>query len=574
MKKIFITFVFLSFAAVLSLYAPPVHANPALEGWRKGILIQSQYPTDFSSTNFQQSINNAAADGVNHVSLIVQLHQSSVSSSDVRTMDSTPTDQSLTDGINYIRGKGMQASVNVHVDPNDRQWRAMINPSDRPAWFANYGQQLNHYADIAQSTGAEEVVIGTEMSNLTNPSVHSGNTAGWVNLIQSVRERYQGSMTYSAQHGGNMEDYRTLEFWQYLDEIGISAYYSMGDRSSSVADMQNRWRQIDENELSGLARTYNKPIVFIEAGYVSGDNGLSDPGAAYSNPGPVNLTLQADAYKALLSYWSNSSYLRGVSFWDWSSNPSAGGQNDAGYTPQNKPAEQVMKQWFTGGGTPANSAPATYTANVSSGTAITTNSSTLTTVAVAASQTISNTLVDLEIYDTNGQKVAQRYYENQNLTSSGSQYQIQWTPPRDGQYVVKTGVFTANWQSNLYWDDNVGVLTAKSAQTPPAPTPSPSPSSQLSIWWPSNGSSVQGVQPFKAALDGADPAQYSMFWKVGDGQLNAMPTSYDGPPHKEADVDLSGWTWQSNGQYVITFVAKNNAGNVIAQKSSTITITH
>ncbi len=230
------------------------------------------------------------------------------------------------------------------------------------------------------------------------------------------------------------------------------------------------------------------------------------------------------------------------------------------------------------GGRRRNSAPATYTANVSSGTAITTNSSSVTTVAVAASQPISNTLVDLEIYDTNGQKVSQRYYENQNLTASGNQYQIQWTPPRDGQYVVKTGVFTTNWQSNLYWNDNVGALIAKSAQAPPAstptPTPSPSPSSQLSIWWPSNGSSVRGVQPFKAVLDGVDPASYNIFWRVGDDQLNVMPTSYNGPVHKETDVDLSGWTWQSNGQYVITFVAKYNTGNVIAQKSSTITITH
>ena len=44
--------------------------------------------------------------------------------------------------------------------------------------------------------------------------------------------------------------------------------------------------------------------------------------------------------------------------------------------------------------------------------------------------------------------------------------------------------------------------------------------------------------------------------------------------HKEAQVDLSGWNWQPNNQYVINFVAKDSSGNVLGQKAVTITVKH
>ena len=39
-----------------------------------------------------------------------------------------------------------------------------------------------------------------------------------------------------------------------------------------------------------------------------------------------------------------------------------------------------------------------------------------------------------------------------------------------------------------------------------------------------------------------------------------------------AAVDVSGWNWNGNGPYVVNFVAKNSAGQVVAQKAVTIYI--
>jgi hypothetical protein len=571
-------------ASALTFSAVPVHADANLTGWQKGILVQPDSSTDYSSINFQQSMRNAAADGVNYVTLVIPLMQSNIYSSDVSDSGATPTNQSLISGIQYIHSLGMHVALSLHDDPNDGQWRAMINPTDRTTWFANYGQILDQYADIAQANNVEEIVIATEMSSLTIPSYSTQNTPGWINMIHNVRTQYSGLLTYGAEHGGYMADDTELGFWSYLDEIGISAYYSMGDSSSTVDNMESDWAQVDASELKGLAAEYNKPMIFIEAGYVSGDNSLGDPGSAYLDPGNVNLAIQANAYQALLSYWSNSTYMKGVSFWDWSPDPNAGGSNDDNYTPQNKPAEQVMKQWFTGGGTANSNQPSAYSITPGSTDAVNTNSSTTSTVEVSSSQPLYDTIIDVEVYNSSGTQVAQNFYQNQNLASTPTPYQITWTPPQNGQYSLKAGIFKANWQSSIDWDNSVATLTSNTAApvvTVPTPTqpvssnPSPAPtnSSSIDIWWPSNGSSVSGVQPFKALIDGVDQNSYKMYWQVDGGQLNRMSVNDSGGAHQEADVDLSGWNWHGNGgQYVINFVAEDLNGNIIAQKSTTIII--
>jgi len=89
------------------------------------------------------------------------------------------------------------------------------------------------------------------------------------------------------------------------------------------------------------------------------------------------------------------------------------------------------------------------------------------------------------------------------------------------------------------------------------------------VWWPTDGAHVVGTQPFKAMVVGLDVNTYDMFWQVDGGGLNAMYNSSADYPHKEAMVDLSGWSWKGSGPYTLTFVAKQN-GNVVAQSNVTI----
>jgi endoglucanase len=100
-------------------------------------------------------------------------------------------------------------------------------------------------------------------------------------------------------------------------------------------------------------------------------------------------------------------------------------------------------------------------------------------------------------------------------------------------------------------------------------TPQEVRASDVNVWWPTNGAHMVGTQPFKAMIAGMDVSQYTMYWQVGDGQLNQMDNNYTDYQHKEASVDLSGWTWHGSGPYVVTFIAKQN-GQMVAQQQETI----
>jgi hypothetical protein len=65
-------------------------------------------------------------------------------------------------------------------------------------------------------------------------------------------------------------------------------------------------------------------------------------------------------------------------------------------------------------------------------------------------------LVDVEIYDPNGQRVFQTFFDNQTL-AAGQRWtrNITWTVPAvPGVYTVKLGVFGPGTWSPLYqWND-------------------------------------------------------------------------------------------------------------------------
>ena len=88
----------------------------------------------------------------------------------------------------------------------------------------------------------------------------------------------------------------------------------------------------------------------------------------------------------------------------------------------------------------------------------------------------------------------------------------------------------------------------------------------IQIWWPTNGTHLNGTQPLKALVEGVDPSAYEMFWQVDGGTWNWMDVSLNGSPHRETSIDFSGWNWHGSGPYTITFIARQQ-GRVIAQQS-------
>ena len=638
---------------ICAFISPAIFADAKVVDWQKSATVIPTSPTDFGGDLFKQSLSNLRSNHADFVTLIVPWYQSNNTTAAMGPGPLTPTDATLTSAINYAHSIGLKVNLKPHQYVGSAAgWRANLNPPDKATWFKNYESMLAHYANIAQKNNVEQITIGTELINMTSPSIDSVNTSRWQQIISNLRKIYSGKLTYSANWGesGWHDEKNNIEFWDQLDSIGISAYFYLTDNTQyTMQDLQAKWDHWNNTHIKPLAQKHNKPIIFTEVGYRSIDGALQAP-PRWQSTGPSDEQEQADGYEALLSYWDNYPYVQGIHWWDWNSNPNGGGSGTTSYTPQNKLAESVMAKWY-GGGAPIGSKLHFSTI------AILQNPSPKTGETVTIIPKIKNTgsiqaniTVNFEIYNSKNQQVFQKFFENEAINAGEEKsYLVQWAPSSPDSYKLKAGVFSGDWSTLYYWGDNVlnfsvaqadttpisigsrvqviGVnqflniraapsttssiigtqpkgslgtvidgpstsngttfwrvnydqgadgwsnrnfLTVVSTPSPtPTPTPTPPADAQVEIWWPTDGATVSGTQPFKAMVSNTQVENYEMFWQVDGGGLNYMRNEYADYPHKESWVDLSGWNWHGSGPYTINFVAKQD-GRIILQKSISI----
>lgn len=571
--------VFLSFprvivAAVLCISlvgtqaAFAVPARAAVADWMRGANVLPRSSSDFSSSSFQQSMRNLKATGATSVALIVPYYQSNIYSNDIGPGYNTPTDASLISAIQYAHSIGLSVMLKVHLDPYDGSWRAHINSSDRGAWFANYGDRLVHLAAIASEQRVELFSLGTELVSMASSQINPTNTQNWRSLIQRVRAVYGGPLTYGANSTNNNTDTfqnekRYIDFWSSLDYAGLSVYYTISTGDNSVASLMSSWDYWNKNDLQAFAQTIGKPLLFSEVGYRSVSGAHYAPWD-WGRGGSVDLTEQANDYEALFQYWNAYGYLRGVYLWDWNTDPNAGGSNSTDYTPQHKPAEQVMRQWFTSAPPPQppSSAPTFRDSTSLSPSQVNVGSPATITVNVqGVSGTLANGIVDIEVYDAAQQRVMQKFISGQSFSSGVSQsYTASWTPSAAGTFRVTVGVFNGDWSNNYYWNnESISVTVGNTAP--------PQSGGATEVWWPTDGAHVTGVQPLKAIVQNMDLTQYTMFWSVDGGGRVTMYNSPEGYPHKEAYIDYTNWNWRGAGPYTITLTSTNQSGDIISQRS-------
>jgi hypothetical protein len=325
----------------------PVGANIA--DWQKSASFVPNNPSDFSSENLKTSLKNFHTVGGNYATLIIPLYQDNINSTNIYAGWNTPTETALTDAINYAHSLGFQISIKIHLETQDGTWRAQINPADRTSWFNSYGSWLKKFATVAQTHHAEQFVMGAELYHMTSSKENPTNTTNWQKMITDVRTLYSGSLTYSAQRNDNfgMNELDDIGFWENLDYIGLSAYYPLAaDKSNpTVDDYVNSWSSYAGNYIFPRINQLKKPLIITEVGYRS-TNGTHREPWDFDHQNGVNQQEQADLYQAFFQYWGQQKDMHGVSFWDWSTNPKAGGTSDTGYTPQNKEAQHIIAQWF------------------------------------------------------------------------------------------------------------------------------------------------------------------------------------------------------------------------------------
>ncbi len=596
---------------MLSLSIPTAPAHAALSDWQRGASIQPFSTTDIGTDDAKRAMDSLKATGANYVTLIIPYYQNNRQSTGMYPSWNTPTDTALITAIDYAHLIGLKVMIKPHLETDYIEWRGNIDPApqDRPAWYESYAQMLEHYGRIAQAHHVEDFCIGTELLRMANPMYNQDNTAQWKKLIARTRAVYSGKVTYSANWYGELE---YNQFWGDLDYIGVSAYYDLYHaQNNSVAELEKSWDGWRSGVLEPMQKKYGKDIVFTELGYRSIDRAYRDPWD-WSRDAGYNETDQANSYAALFDYWNRYPWMKGVQLWRWAIYPPGANSGDKDYTPQNKQAQSVMTQYWGGAGNttpppppppsgtttpptnnpppPADSTPVQGATWATSASLIPTTPSSGSNVSVTAvikntsAKDVPNAIIDFEIYNPSSQQVYQKYFENQ-FVGGGDQksFNINWTAGTNGNYILKIGIFNGNWSYNYYWGDDVKIIPVGGSTSPPPPPPSgtttpptnnppPPTESSLEIWWPGDGVTVQGVQPFKAMLTNRDISTYKMYWQVDGDRLNEMGDSSQDYPHKESLVDLTGWNWKQTGPYGINFVAKDTGGAVLKQKGINITI--
>jgi hypothetical protein len=246
--------------------------------------------------------------------------------------------------VRYARTYGLKVMIKPHVWVEGQGWAGdfkLEKEEDWKRWEQHYTQYITEYARLARSTGAQMLCIGTEYRQAVKR-----RPKFWRELIRQVRAIYPGKLTYAA----NWDEYKSVEFWNQLDFIGIDAYFPISESTTpTVAELQDAWKQ-DMNQIASFARQHGKPVLFTEYGYRSVDKTAGKQWElpdSWESKAPVNLSAQTHAYEALfLTFW-HQPWFAGGFVWKWYHHGSeAGGTDNHDYTPQRKPAEQVIRRYY------------------------------------------------------------------------------------------------------------------------------------------------------------------------------------------------------------------------------------
>lgn len=252
------------------------------------------------------------------------------------------------EGVTHVLRAGKEKGMTVLLKPQiwvRRGWPGEIKPGsahDEDRFFNEYGRWMLHYALIAEENQVPILSIGCELARLTH-----GYRARWESLIRDLRAVYRGKLVYSANWGEEVEQ---VDFWPLLDYIGVDFYYPLSTEDSPSDESLRRGIGQALARLHALAKRERKPVLLTEIGYASTRSPWKSPHSSdrylVDEPSPE---AQARLYDlAFTAIAEQTSWIRGMYWWKWPSDPDRGGLVDFGFTPKGKPAEEVVRRWYRG----------------------------------------------------------------------------------------------------------------------------------------------------------------------------------------------------------------------------------
>lgn len=328
-----------------SVPAPTSLSGPAGPSFQKGFCFAHegyQIYDGYISRKADAALQRLAEMGTNSVSLtpftFVRDGNRPAAFPFVRSPGSE-TDESVIHAAFTARKEGMAIMLKPHIWLG-RSWPGEIemhSAADWQSFFKEYQRWITHYALMAEIYGWEYLCIGVELSKAT-----VGHEAEWRRMIAAIRKLYHGKLTYAANWG---KEFENIAFWDALDFIGINCYYPLSDKDTPSDQQLKEGMEQVANRIATVAARFHRPVVFTEIGFTSTAQPWKQPHESRGRR-KVDLEDQARCYRAAVEVLQNCSWMAGIYWWKWPSFLDYGGPQDSDFTPNGKPAEAIVRDWY------------------------------------------------------------------------------------------------------------------------------------------------------------------------------------------------------------------------------------
>lgn len=293
----------------------------------------------------QAHVNPVKKVHANYVALMPFGSIKSITSPEIRFNSNRQWFGETEKGIKQYAGQFKKNQIAILLKPQLWVWQGeytgfimMNSEDDWQKLEAAYERFILYYATIAEELHVAAFCIGTELEKFV-----VNRPKYWQKLIQKVKKNYKGKLTYAA----NWDEFKRVSFWKELDYIGIDAYFPLTDKKNpTVQDFELGWKP-HKKEIIRIQKQFNTPILFTEFGYRSVNFTGKEPWDSNRVAGEVNLQAQVNGLQAIYNQFWKEDWFAGGFVWKWFHKYNEVGGNDNNrFTPQNKPAEVLIKQLY------------------------------------------------------------------------------------------------------------------------------------------------------------------------------------------------------------------------------------
>ena len=242
--------------------------------------------------------------GANSVAINYPFYMSSPTADKVSTGSGTPSPQQLEIAVQTARHYHLRVTLRPLLDEQSfgtNSWRGTLDPTSRSEWFKSYYKLLRDYLVMAQSAGAQQLTIGTELTSLQDDG-------HWTGLVGQIRQVYHGQLLYS----NNWDQLASNTAGSVADLQGLDAYMPLQlNNNASVGSIVAAWNKW----LDGIPQSVHvNDMLLTEVGIPAQPGAYHKPYGGGNANGPINPAIQRNWFAAACQVMHQRG-MAGIYYW-------------------------------------------------------------------------------------------------------------------------------------------------------------------------------------------------------------------------------------------------------------------